>query len=746
MNKKLLSVLLCVLLALAAIFVVSCGNDSTDTGTSSGDTNDTSTGTNTDTSTDTGTVTPTECTVVFVLGNGEEDVSMTIKYGDVVRKIPREPQKTGYEFNGWLYNEKTWIPSAVKEDMTIVASWKANNNNLAFVPNGAENTMNPMVIPSDTTVRLIDCTLVKPGYDFIGWATEKDGEVVYLDGADFTMGTNKYNTLYAIWESADYSITYELNGGTNSESNPTTYTMQEPITFAEATKDGYTFKGWTLDGEAITSTEGLAKDITVVANFELVRYAINYVGIENAINNNPSDFNVEDEIVLVNPERNGYEFLGWFSDDKFTVPFEKIPLGTDNDVTVYASFKILPFKITYELPEGVSNNKDNISEFTVETEFTFFAPTISQKGYAFDGWFNKETGEQLETLIPGTINGSITLEGRISLINYKITYATEGVKMPDGVITSYTVNDSSATIELPSLEKYGYSFGGWFYSHPEDGVWETPVENNTFSIDPQNPRNVTVYAKFTLNTYNITYMLGDEVAGTYVENPNALTYDVINVVEFAPALSADYTFIAWYINPERTSKIKTTEGLTEDITVYAKWVYGENAPTKLVTQDDLFEVYANGGNIAAENGYVLFDGKKETTGIYAGGNVEWYGVVGDTLTIVFKEELEVYSVVAWGVGNWSKSSHTFFDNDGNITFFREDFVFNGTDVNRGCDGEGGGGDTHCVFESSEETPTVKVKTIEIKLIDNKWGSSTTNKFCEYEVEIKNPDYIDPDTI
>ena len=83
MNKKLLSVLLCVLLALAAIFVVSCGNDSTDTGTSSGDTNDTSTGTNTDTDTDTGTVTPTECNVVFVLGNGEEDVSMTIKYGDV---------------------------------------------------------------------------------------------------------------------------------------------------------------------------------------------------------------------------------------------------------------------------------------------------------------------------------------------------------------------------------------------------------------------------------------------------------------------------------------------------------------------------------------------------------------------------------------------------------------------------------------------------------------------------------------
>ena len=119
MNKKLLSVLLCVLLALAAMFVVSCGNDSTDTGST--DTNDTSTGTNTDTNTDTGTVTPTECTVVFVLGNGEADITLTVDYDDVIRKMPNEPTRAGYEFKGWLYNEKTWVPGKITEDMTIVA-------------------------------------------------------------------------------------------------------------------------------------------------------------------------------------------------------------------------------------------------------------------------------------------------------------------------------------------------------------------------------------------------------------------------------------------------------------------------------------------------------------------------------------------------------------------------------------------------------------------------------------------------
>ncbi|MBO5379685.1 MAG: InlB B-repeat-containing protein [Clostridia bacterium] len=733
MNKKILSVLLCVLLALAALFVVSCGNDSTDTGTNT-DTNDTSTGTNTDTDTDTGTVTPTECTVVFVLGNGETDITMTVDYNDVIRKMPNEPTRAGYEFKGWLYNEKTWVPGKITEDMTIVASWKANNNNLAFIPNGAENTMDPMVIPSDTTIKLENCTLVRFGYEFLGWSTEKDGEVVYLDGADFTMGTDKYNTLYAVWAPATYSITYELDGGTNSENNPTSYDIGTLVTFEAASKKGYTFTGWTLNGEKITSTEGLDRDITLVATYELERYNINYIGIGNAVNNNPSDFNAEDEVVLVAPERKGYEFLGWFSDEECTVPFEKIPIGTDKEVTVYASFKILPFKITYELPEGVTNNKDNISEFTVETEFTFLAPTISQKGYAFDGWFIKGTDTKLEALVPGEQNGAITLEGRVSLINYKITYATDGVEMPQGTVYSYTVNDSSSTIVLPTLEKFGYSFGGWFYSHPEDGVWETPVENNTFVVDPQNPKDITVYAKFTLGTYTITYVLGDEVSGVSVTNNNPTTYDVVNNVEFAPAVTADFSFIGWFINPEKTSKITTTEGYAENLTVYAKWVSGDNLPTKLVTADDIYEIYANAGNSRHDKVWNIFDGKTESGGIWGSDEGAWYGGIGDTLTIVFKEEIEIHEFYIWGVGNWTTSAHTFYDANGNVTFNNPQFII---------DGAGWNSAKFTMFKATDEQAPIKVKSIEIEILSLKeGGKGTTHKFVEFEIFMKNPDYIE----
>ncbi|MBQ9743976.1 MAG: InlB B-repeat-containing protein, partial [Clostridia bacterium] len=42
----------------------------------------------------------------------------------------------------------------------------------------------------------------------------------------------------------EFSITYELNGGTNSVDNPLTYTKGEIVTLNNPTKENYYFKGW----------------------------------------------------------------------------------------------------------------------------------------------------------------------------------------------------------------------------------------------------------------------------------------------------------------------------------------------------------------------------------------------------------------------------------------------------------------------------------------------------------------------
>lgn len=67
-------------------------------------------------------------------------------------------------------------------------------------------------------------------------------------------------------------VTYVLNGGTNDVSNPSTYYEgKEEIPLADATKAGYTFAGWYIDGDSekkVTSiTTGQTGEITLYAKF-----------------------------------------------------------------------------------------------------------------------------------------------------------------------------------------------------------------------------------------------------------------------------------------------------------------------------------------------------------------------------------------------------------------------------------------------------------------------------------------------
>lgn len=54
------------------------------------------------------------------------------------------------------------------------------------------------------------------------------------------------------YDPISYSITYTMNGGTNNSSNPSSYNVLYGVTFANPTRSGYDFKGWTIGGTAVT--------------------------------------------------------------------------------------------------------------------------------------------------------------------------------------------------------------------------------------------------------------------------------------------------------------------------------------------------------------------------------------------------------------------------------------------------------------------------------------------------------------
>lgn len=114
--------------------------------------------------------------------------------------------------------------------------------------------------------------IVRNGYTFTGWY---DSNGVCYAGSDGVM-TREWDkeeatyTLHAEWILTQYSITYNLDGGTNSSDNPSQYTVEDStINLSNATKTGYRFMGWRNANGIMISTipTGSYGNITLTAEW-----------------------------------------------------------------------------------------------------------------------------------------------------------------------------------------------------------------------------------------------------------------------------------------------------------------------------------------------------------------------------------------------------------------------------------------------------------------------------------------------
>lgn len=66
-----------------------------------------------------------------------------------------------------------------------------------------------------------------------------------------------------------YTISYNLDGGTNSPNNPSTYNLESSFTFEDPTKTGYTFLGWfdTSDKQVTGISIGSSGELTITAKW-----------------------------------------------------------------------------------------------------------------------------------------------------------------------------------------------------------------------------------------------------------------------------------------------------------------------------------------------------------------------------------------------------------------------------------------------------------------------------------------------
>ena len=230
------------------------------------------------------------------------------------------------------------------------------------------------------------------------------------------------------------------------------------------------------------------------------------------------------------------------------------------------------------------NGKPTVTKFIdndKNSKFTELVPEPTKENYTFAGWYNGN--EKFDfTTVP---TGDVTLTAKWTAKDYEVRFITEHGDAP----TSQNVPYNEPAKDPGKLTEEGYTFDDWYtddnYSTKFD--FTQPIKSNT-----------TVYAKWTANDYEVSFI---------TEHGNAP--DSQNVPYNEPAtdpgkLTAEgYTFIGWYADEAHKTKFDFSTPITGDTKVYAKWE--KNAPvlpdTYALNVSGAF-VYVDGVDVTAPAG------------------------------------------------------------------------------------------------------------------------------------------------
>ncbi|MBQ1508906.1 MAG: InlB B-repeat-containing protein [Erysipelotrichaceae bacterium] len=357
----------------------------------------------------------------------------------------------------------------------------------------------------------------REGYRFLGWA----------EGDHIPKGSTGEKRFTAAWERLDYPIDYVLNGGQNHPSNPSSYTVEDEVTILDASKEGYLFTGWAEGNRILKGSTGKK---TFTAQYEAEIYPITYE-LDGGTNHkeNPSSYTIEDEIVLKDPEKEGYDFSGWKEGDR-------IPKGSTGEKHFTALWTPVAYPIDYVLNGGI-NHEDNPSSYTILDDYEILA--ARREGYTFLRW--KEGNH-----IPPGSTGKKTFTAEYEAVVYPIRYVLNGGVNHPSNPSSYTAEDE---ISLFDASREGYDFTGW-------------KEGNRIPKGSTGEKTFT--ALYDPHVYPITY----ELDGGTNHPSNPSSYTVEDEITIHAPVKDGYRFLGWkegnYI-PKGSTGEKTFTAIYEPV-------------------------------------------------------------------------------------------------------------------------------------------------------------------------------------
>lgn len=298
-------------------------------------------------------------------------------------------------------------------------------------------------------------------------------------------------------EEVRYTITYVLNGGTNSQKNVSEYTAGSRIRLFVPTYDKkHVFAGWftTENFESSSVIKEIVpsnkEDLTIYAKWNErtdseianpVYYKITYNIYDGMIQTGSYEAGVPKD--FLEAERPGYTFEGWYTSEDFKDESRVYYIDAEmtGDYVLYAKWSggesdtsqdetvstPTTYTIHYELNGGT--NAQNPTSYTAGQGTGLSNP--SKTGYVFDGWYQDAScsGTKVEAISANT-TGNITLyakwiqtvinlkQATVKLQPGKTVNNVSGIQGSAGTVTYASSNSKVAQVSADGVVK-GISAG-----------------------------------------------------------------------------------------------------------------------------------------------------------------------------------------------------------------------------------------------------------------------------------------------
>lgn len=549
--------------------------------------------------------TPNSYTVTFNANGGDapSPASTSVTYASTYGTLATTA-RTGYTFNGWftaitggsLVTASTAVTTASNHTLyaqwtavpTYVVSYNGNGNTGGSVPSSQTKTQGVAL-----TLATNSGILVRTGYTFVGWNTTPAG-----DGTNYAVG-GSYTTdaaiiLYAKWTINTYVVSYNANGAT-SGSAPSNQTKTHDVTLNLANntgnlaRTGYTFGGWSInaDGSGMSYAVGAAYTtnaaLNLYAKWTPDTYVVTYNANGATSGSVPSNQIKIHDVSLTLATNTGtlaktdYVFAGWNTapDGSGTTYAVGASYTGNTAITLYARWTGVTYVVNY-LGNGSTGGSVPANQTKTHNEALILASNsggLVKTGYTFSGWNTSAdgTGTLYTAGASYTTNANLTLYANWTVDTYVVSYnansSTSGA-VPANQTKTYNVSLNLAS-NSGNLARTGYVFNGWNTS--ADGTGTSYAVGAAYTGNAA----ITLYAKWTPNTYLVSYNANGANAGSVPANQTKIHDTKLTLSGNIGSLAkTGSTYSGWNTAANGTGTDYAEGALYEGntaLTLYAKW-------------------------------------------------------------------------------------------------------------------------------------------------------------------------------